>query len=121
MISADLVASEGGADGDRNSRWELGLTPTDAMAGVLIRDTADSDGVANSIHDVLAIGRGRGIGTLGGKRLSDEVFRGRRWWAGKRRVGGVPGEGWDTVGRIRSVGRVHKRINGGRSVPRMML
>lgn len=40
---------------------------------------------------------------------------------GRRMGRGVPGEGWDAVGRVGDVGWVGERINGGRSVPWLML
>ena len=96
------------------------MTPPYPMADVLIRGAADGDGVSNGIHDVLPVG-GRCDDRALVLRLGS-VFGGRRWWTGERRVGGVPGESWNSVGRVGYVvGWVAERISGGRSVPRMML
>lgn len=66
------------------------MTPTHSSAGGLICAAADGDGVANGLHDVLAVARGRVL-ALGGVRLSNDLRRGRWWLAGKSSGRGVPG------------------------------
>ena len=97
---------------EEDSRRKFGLAPTNPSTRRLIGRAAYGDGVSNGVHDVVAVGVRAGVG------LGVLLGRGRR---GTSRGWGVPCEGWDAVSRVRDVGWVAERINGGRSLPWMVL